>query len=323
MRRMTLRRLEVFVAVVEAGGFRACSDRLDISPAAVSHQINQLDAEIGYRLFLRRRGRVADLTEQGAKAYAEAKGLLGHADSFQTLLGGMSRKPTRRVVVVADAILDTHLAKPIAAFVAEHPSIEVVLRRSHFEEMVEALEADRADIAYFYAAGPVNGVASELAWSEPLSICARRDHPVFSRRRLNWRSLREFQFVAPPAGSHFRRSVDSLLRCHELENYPIALESGNANIAREAVISGLAISAVITRYLNEDLNRNGVRAVPAFEGELALEVRRTLRGDLALDPTALALTRRLNDAAPAAPHATRSGKLNRERPEFDRGPSPP
>src|SRR5690349_13821694 len=62
MKRMTLRRLEVFVAVVEAGGFRACSDLMDISSAAVSHHINQLEEEIGYRLFVRQRGRVGNLT---------------------------------------------------------------------------------------------------------------------------------------------------------------------------------------------------------------------------------------------------------------------
>jgi LysR family pca operon transcriptional activator len=295
---MTLRRLEVFVAVVEAGGFRACSDQLDISPAAVSHQVNQLEEEIGYRLFLRRRGRVCNLTEQGAKAYGEAKGLLGHADSFESLFGGMNRKSTRRVVIFADPILDTHLAKHIAAFVAEHPSIDVVLQRSHFEEMVDALGTGRADVAYFYSSGPINSVTSEFAWSEPLSICAKCDHPIFSKQRLTWHDLREFPFVAPPVGTHFRRSVDSLLRRHELEHYTIALESGNANIAREAVIGGFAISAVITRYLNEDLTRSGVRAVPVFEGELALDVRRALRANLALDRTTLALTRSLDKAAP-------------------------
>jgi DNA-binding transcriptional LysR family regulator len=210
----------------------------------------------------------------------------------------MNRKAARRVTVFADPILDTHLAKHIAAFAAEHPSINVVLQRSHFEEMVDALGTGRADIAYFYSAGPVSCVTSELAWSEPLSICARCDHRIFSRQPLTWRDLRDFPFVAPPAGTHFRRSVDGLLRRHELESYNIALESGNANIAREAVIGGFAISAVITRYLAEDLTRSGVRAVPAFEGELALDVRRALRGDLALDRTALALTRCLNKAAP-------------------------
>jgi len=89
-------------------------------------------------------------------------------------------------------------------------------------------------------------------------------------------------------------------RSHELEDYSIALESGNANIAREAVIGGFAVSAVITRYLDEDLTRSGVRALPMFKGELALEVRRALRGDMALDRTASALTHCLNKAAPTA-----------------------
>jgi len=37
-----------------------------------------------------------------------------------------------------------------------------------------------------------------------------------------------------------------------------------------------------------------------FEDDLALEVRRALRGDLALDRTTLALTRCLNKAAPTS-----------------------
>jgi DNA-binding transcriptional LysR family regulator len=309
---MTLRRLEIFVVVVEAGGFRACSEQLDISPAAVSHQVNQLEEEIGYALFLRRRGRVCNLTEQGAKAYREAKDLLGHADSFESLLGGMNNKSTRRLAVFADPILDTHLAKHITAFVAEHPSIEVVLQRSHFEEMVEALGSGRADIAYFYSAGPVSRLPSALAWSEPLSICAKCEHPVFTKQGLTWRDLRSIPFVAPPVGTHFRRSVDSLFRRYDLQDYNIVLESGNANIAREAVIGGFAMSAVITRYLNEDLSRSGVRAIPEFEGKLALDVRRALRSDLALDRTALALTRCLNKAAPSTgPARTDSSDMHR------------
>jgi DNA-binding transcriptional LysR family regulator len=296
--RTTLRRLEVFVAVVEAGGFRACSDLLDISPAAVSHQVNQLEEEIGYALFSRRRGRVSGLTEHGARAYREAKDLLGHADTFENLLGGTKRPAVRRLSVFADSILDAHLAKPIAAFVSEYPSIDVALKRSHFEEIVDGLGTRQADVAYFYSAGPVNEIPSELAWREPICICARHDHAVFSKQQLTFRDLCEFPFVAPPSGTHFRRSVDSLLRRHGVEKCNIVLETGHANIAREAVISGFAISAVITRYLDEDLIRHGVRPVAMRENTLALEVRRAVRRDLVLDRTTLAFTKCLDRTAP-------------------------
>jgi DNA-binding transcriptional LysR family regulator len=299
--RTTLRRLEVFVAVVEAGGFRACSDLLDISPAAVSHQINQLEEAMGTALFVRRRGRVGGLTEHGARAYREAKELLDHADTFENRLGSTKRAAVLRLSVFASPILDAQLAKPIAAFVSEYPSMEVALKRSHFEEIVAGLGTRQADVAYFYSAGPVSEIPSELAWREPISICARHDHAIFSKQPLTFADLREVPFVAPLSGTHFRRSIDDLLRRRGVEKYNIALETGHANIAREAVIGGFAISAVIARYLDEDLIRHGVRPVAAFENTLALEVRRAVRRDLVLDHTTLDFTRCLDRTASAVP----------------------
>lgn len=296
--RMTLRRIEIFVAVVESGGFRACSDLLDISPAAVSHQVSQLEHEIGHRLFVRKRGRMCGLTEHGARAYAEAKDLLSHASRFGDLLGMMGSGVARQVTILADAILEMHLAKHIAAFASEHPQVQVSLRRSYFEEMIDELTSQRADIAYFYSAGPVSVVPSERVWLEPICICAGSDHPIFARGQLALPDLQQFPFVAPPAGAHFRRSVDALFRRQGIERYPIALETGHANIAREAVIGGFAISAVVTRYLNEELLRQGVRQVPILEDRLTLEVRRAVRRDFALDRTTLLLLKRLNKAAP-------------------------
>ena len=298
MARMTLRRIEIFVAVVESGGFRACSDLLDISPAAVSHQVGQLEHEIGHQLFVRKRGRMCGLTEHGARAYAEAKDLLSHASRFGDLLGVMRSGVARQVTILADAILEMHLAKHIAAFASEHPQVQISLRRSHFEEMIDELASQRADIAYFYSAGPVSVVPSERVWLEPICICAGGDHPILARQQLTPRDLQQFPFVAPPAGAHFRRSVDTLFRRQGIERYPIALETGHANIAREAVIGGFAISAVVTRYLNEELLRQGVRQVPILEDRLALEVRRAVRRDFALDRSTLLLLKRLNRAAP-------------------------
>jgi DNA-binding transcriptional LysR family regulator len=298
--RTTLRRLEVFVAVVEAGGFRACSDLLDISPAAVSHQVNQLEDEIGYRLFVRRRGGVGGLTERGAKAYREARELLGHAGTFENTVATRKNNPARRLAVFADAILDELLAKRVTAFVSAHPSIDVQLRRSYFEEMLESLATRRADVAYFYSSGPVEEIASEFAWWEPICICARHDHPVFSQQALTPSTLSTFPFVAPPSGVHFRRSVDNVLRRHGVKDYNIALETANASIAREAVIGGFAISAVVTRYLDEELTRYGVRRVPIFDDALALEVRRAIRSDMVVDRSVELLTLSLENTSPAS-----------------------
>jgi DNA-binding transcriptional LysR family regulator len=296
MTRTTLRRLEVFVAVVDAGGFRACSDQLDISPAAVSHQVSQLEEEIGYSLFSRRRGRVCGLTEQGAKAYREAKDFLGHAVTLENELRGRKKTPRRRLSVLADPILDAQLARQVAAFASAHPALDVALSCSHFEEMVDRMGTGDADFAYFYSAGPVQELPSDLVWHEPISICARHDHPIFSKQPLEFQELRGFPFVAPPSGAHFRRSVDRLFRQRGVDSYNVVLETGNANVAREAVVNGFAISAVITCYLHQELARQNVRPVAISGPALTLEVRRAVRPGMVPDRTSSAFTQCLDDA---------------------------
>jgi hypothetical protein len=71
------------------------------------------------------------------------------------------------------------------------------------------------------------------------------------------------------------------------------------------VIGGFAISAVVTRYLDDELARYGVRKVPIFDDELALEVRRAVRSDRVADRTLELLTQSLDDTAPVTGPATK------------------
>ncbi len=300
MLRTTLRRLEVFVTAVEAGGFRACADRLEISQAAVSHQIKQLETELGYPLFVRRRGVVAGVTKRGVGAYRQAKDLIKDANQLVAPDPAVGAVP-QRLLVQADPVLDTHLARRIARYMGANAGMDVKLRQSCFEDMAEGFSTGEAEIAYFYSAGPVSELDSSLAWSEPVSICARGDHPLHDQGPVDLGDVCRYPFVAPPKGSHFRRSVDQLFRQRGVADYPIAFEAGHAHMAREAVINGLAISAAITRYLDEELSRYGVRRVALRQGDMALQVRRAVRRDLSLDTSVSRLTEFLESEPPREP----------------------
>lgn len=45
--------MRVLVRVVEAGGFSAAARQLGVAPSSISRQINELEAELGVRLFHR------------------------------------------------------------------------------------------------------------------------------------------------------------------------------------------------------------------------------------------------------------------------------
>jgi DNA-binding transcriptional LysR family regulator len=68
----TFRQLQALVAVIDFGSFEAAAAQLGVVQSAVSRQINDLEAWLGFALFDRSR-RVATLTSQGAPVVEQAR----------------------------------------------------------------------------------------------------------------------------------------------------------------------------------------------------------------------------------------------------------
>lgn len=122
---INMQRLEMFVAVVEAGSFTGAAQTLGLTKAVVSFNIKQLEQELGVALLTRSTRRVA-ATETGEKFYHRCQHLL--QDAAQILddihsehngLSGSLRITTTpeygaRVVVPA-----------LAAFAVKHPHLRI------------------------------------------------------------------------------------------------------------------------------------------------------------------------------------------------------
>ncbi|UZE95986.1 LysR family transcriptional regulator [Alkalimarinus alittae] len=81
---MDLKALGYFVAVVEKGSITAAAEACFVAQPSISHAINKLEGELQVPLFTRQ-PRGVKVTEEGHVFYREAKGLLNHARSVQSL----------------------------------------------------------------------------------------------------------------------------------------------------------------------------------------------------------------------------------------------
>lgn len=136
--------IEVFIAVVESGGFSSASDRLTMQVARVSRAIQRLETNLNTTL-LNRTTRRVELTEEGKLFYQEAKHIVAAMLSAEESLKLAGHRPSGKLRVDAASPFILHQIVPLVdQFLTLYPDIQLQLISS--ENMIDLLER-RTDIA--------------------------------------------------------------------------------------------------------------------------------------------------------------------------------
>lgn len=124
---MDLRRIRTFVTVAEQGSVSGAALRLHVSQPALSRQINELEQELGLRLF-DRVGRHLVLTPEGEQLLAEGHGLLAHADALSERARLLRGGDTGVLKVAASPLqIETVFSTFLHQYAQRYPNVQVKL----------------------------------------------------------------------------------------------------------------------------------------------------------------------------------------------------
>ena len=141
--------LEVFVRVVELGGFSAAARACGMTPSAVSKLVARLEERLGARL-LNRSTRQLQLTAEGCGLYERGTQVLAALDEAERC-AGVQDVPRGKVRVNANVPFGQHFLLPLAPLFLERYA-EVTLDIVLTDTVVDILE-QRTDVAV--RAGPL------------------------------------------------------------------------------------------------------------------------------------------------------------------------
>lgn len=117
--------MQVFLAVVRHGTFAGAATELGLSRAMASKHIAALEAHLGVRLF-NRTTRVTRLTEAGQHYFARVDDLMAELSDLETRLSEDSGRISGHLALAAPPAFGAfHLAPVVAAFMRQHPGIQV------------------------------------------------------------------------------------------------------------------------------------------------------------------------------------------------------
>ena len=192
---MELHQLRCFATAVEEGGFKRATTRLGLTQPALSYQVKQLEAELGVTLFHRRPTGVSP-TQMGRVLYEYAQEMLQSMRrakrAVQELTGdivGEVRIGTINSIGIY--FLPDFLRKMKEQFPATQPTL---LYRSS-TEIIDAVLADRVDMALAANPLPDRRLNQELLIEEQISLVCGPGHPFYNRDRIKPSELDRADFI--------------------------------------------------------------------------------------------------------------------------------
>lgn len=262
--RFTLRQLEYFVAVAEAGTVTAAADHVHLSQSAMSTALADLERVLGVQLLVRHHARGVTLTPSGEELLISARELLRQAEDLDTSAHSLGEGLVGRVRLGCFAILSPYLLPPLLAAVEEEiPGLEVEPIEEPLDGVEAGLHEGRFEVALTYDLGLGEGIErTELLQIRPHALLAS-SHPLSTADSVRLADLASEPFVLldlPHSRDYFRAAFTAAGVQPQ-----IRYRTRSAETARALVGRGLGWSLLNLR----PTNNQSVEGRPVVAQELA------------------------------------------------------
>jgi LysR family cyn operon transcriptional activator len=227
---MELRHLRYFLSIVQIGSFTKAADELCITQPTLSHQIRQLEEQLGCEL-LDRSGRKVRLTNAGEifceyanRAIKEVENGRSAIQEFQGLrLGTLS-------FGVISSFINSLLPPVLSRFQDEYPGIQIKVLELPTGELERQVR--EGELAFGLAYGPT-AVNEHVKWEElfreELSLIISPQHALANKRSVDFEIISQSPLALLTREYISRRIIDAaFLEAMSTPNVAIEMNSIDA-----------------------------------------------------------------------------------------------
>ncbi|MDX7923119.1 LysR family transcriptional regulator [Aeromonas media] len=244
--------LNVFRRVVEMGTFKAAADDLHLSQAAVSKNINELEAFLGIALINRTTRRLS-VTESGMDYYGQICGVLDSLDAADQSIMAATFTPRGRLRVGVPMSYGLIRLNPlICEFQRRYPaiSIEVNLSDTYMDLVDQGL-----DVVIRGAAALDDSTLRAKPLCEVRRVlCAAPDYLKEAGRPARPEDLKShncllYSLSSSPRKWFFTREAESVA----VELKPASFCANNGIALKQAAVQGLGVILVPKEFVSNEL----------------------------------------------------------------------
>ena len=262
---MELRHLRYFIAVAEELHFTKAAERLHIAQPPLSQQIQQLEAELGVKLFERKTKRQVQLTEAGKVFLQEAYQLLVQLETAVALTQKTGRGETGQLRIgFTSLVIYDLLPLILQQFREQFLEVELVLLELTTSKQEQALRDSLIHVGFAHPPLEDDTLSYKCIHSETLVVALSSTHSLAQKECICVQSLLSEPLIMFPR--YLAPGLyDRIMSLFQQRNF-------KPNITQEAIqmqtIIGLVsagMGVAITPSSLQNLQRSGVVYRPILE----------------------------------------------------------
>ncbi len=195
MNNLTLRQLRAFQAVATARSFTDAAEALNLTPAALSGLVKELEAQLGVRLFDRNTRKV-ELSGVGVEFFPLTERVLGDLDDAVNNITALKEKRRGIVRIAAPEVMSCTLVPSVmAGFRKAYPQVELRFLDVSIEEVIARTSRGEVDVGIAPGAIDLPEIQRTPFMRAPLLLAVPASDPLATRKSVTGMAARQRPFV--------------------------------------------------------------------------------------------------------------------------------
>ncbi|AUT65147.1 MULTISPECIES: LysR substrate-binding domain-containing protein [Paraburkholderia] len=254
---MELRHLRYFAALAEQLSFTVAAQKVHVTQSTLSHQIRQLEEELGCRLF-EREGRRVTMTEAGELFLERVRNALREVDEGVSTVRYAAEEMTGVVRIGATHTFNLHIIpRCVSLFLDRHPSVRVDVLEMTGDGIAQALLRGDLDIGVTYKPNDALPLRFEPLYTEEMMLAVGLRHPFAKRRFVRVSELHLQRMVLLPRSFSTRVLLDESFRMANAA--PVVVAEMNAIAPMIELVRETDIATIVSTHA---LRREDVKLIP-------------------------------------------------------------
>jgi DNA-binding transcriptional LysR family regulator len=186
---LTLKQLRYAVAAAEAGNVTEAAGQLHVSQPSISMAIAAIEAQLGRKLFVRRKGQGVTITSFGRSFVREARAVLDRAQGLAQLADGDDPVSGELSLGCFTDLAPYYVPDLLRRFALVKPAIRISFRDAGFDTLCAQLENGVLDLALTYDLGLNNRIERVVLKTLAPHAMLPAGHPLARQKSVSLKQL--------------------------------------------------------------------------------------------------------------------------------------